>query len=44
MKLAAHFQQDQANVGLSGPKDFYKREISFLKKAYEQTRIQKKLG
>jgi len=44
VRLATQFNADQNNITLATERDFYKSQLSFLRKAYEQTRVQKRLG
>lgn len=44
MRLATQFNADASNISLQTERDFYKSQLSFLRKAREQTRVQKRLG
>jgi hypothetical protein len=43
-KLAVRYNQYATKLGHDPSKDFLKGQLSFLRKAFEQTQVQKKLG
>lgn len=43
-ELAIFFNENSVNLNLNSQKDFYRTQLSFLRKASQQTQVQKKLG
>ena len=43
-ELAIFFNENSVNLNLNSQKDFYRTQLSFLRKASQQTHVQKKLG